>query len=164
MKKSIIVVSSALLIAVSMSATAATDWTPYLKPMLTGCDFINPTDQLPSRYKASISSKKVKGNPKIEGEEVITTYYLKNASAFGQPLQKVEYLQGYEWNHLRLYFKDSKFLALRPKFKLPVFDKNVAPYATVTKNDKTGYSIEEGGYIDLVFDAKQKSITCSGGV
>lgn len=164
-KLSMMMLSAALITGLStMAATAATDWTPYLKPMLAGCDFINPTKDLPSRYKASVTSKKVKGNPKIEGEEVITTYYLKNASVFGQPLSKVEYLQGYEWYHLRLYFKDTKFLALRPKFKLPVFDKDVAPYVTVVKNDKSGYTVEEGGYTDLVFDGKQKSITCSGGV
>ena len=145
-------------------ANAATDWTPYLKPVLSGCGYVNPTEALPTRYKASIASKKVKGNPKIEGEEVYTTYTLKDSTAFGQPLLKVEHLQGYEWYHLKLYFKDAKFTTLRPQFKLPKINKDEAEYTKVVKNDKSGYEVEDGGYLSLVFDQKQKSITCAGGV
>lgn len=145
-------------------ANAATDWTPYLKPVLSGCGYVNPTESLPTRYKASIASKKIKGNPKNEGEEVYTTYTLKDSTAFGQPLLKVEYLQGYEWYHLKLYFKDTKFTTLRPQFKLPKINKDEAEYTKVVKNDKSGYEVEDGGYLSLVFDQKQKSITCAGGV
>ena len=104
--KKMVFVLGAFLLGHTAVANAATDWTPYLKPMLSGCDYVNPTEKLPTRYKASIASKKIKGNPKIEGEEVYTTYTLKDSTAFGQPLLKVEYLQGYEWYHLKLYFKD----------------------------------------------------------
>lgn len=144
----------------SANASAATDWTPYLKPMLSGCNYLNITDNLPSKYKASITNKKTTGNPNNEGEEVITTYTLKNATAFGQPLQKVEYLQGYEWSHTKLYFKDAKFMALRPQFKLPELDE----YSEVTKNNANGYEIEMGSYLYLDFDKKDNSITCGDGV
>ena len=163
MKKSLLVLAVAFLGQTTL-AHATTDWTPYLKPMLSGCGYVNPTDKLPIRYKRSIVSKKVKGNPRIEGEEVVTTYTLKDATAFGQPLLKVEYLQGYEWYHLRLYFKDTKFTTLRPQFKLPVFDKEEAEYSQVIKNNTNGYEVERGGYLTLVFDPKQKTITCGDGV
>ena len=163
MKKALIVLGMVFLGHTAV-ANAATDWTPYLKPVLSGCGYVNPTEALPTRYKASIASKKVKGNPKIEGEEVYTTYTLKDSTAFGQPLLKVEYLQGYEWYHLKLYFKDAKFTTLRPQFKLPKINKDEAEYTKVVKNDKSGYEVEDGGYLSLVFDQKQKSITCAGGV
>lgn len=163
MKKELIVLGMVFLGHTAV-ANAATDWTPYLKPVLSGCGYVNPTEALPTRYKASIASKKVKGNPKIEGEEVYTTYTLKDSTAFGQPLLKVEYLQGYEWYHLKLYFKDAKFTTLRPQFKLPKINKDEAEYTKVVKNDKSGYEVEDGGYLSLVFDQIQKSITCAGGV
>lgn len=163
MKKALIFLAIAFLGQTTL-ANAATDWTPYLKPMLSGCDYVDPTDKLPARYKTSIASKKVKGNPKIEGEEVVTTYTLKGATAFGQPLLKVEYLQGYEWYHLRLYFKDAKFTTLRPQFKLPKFNEENAEYSEVIKNNASGYEVESGGYLSLIFDAKQRTITCDGGV
>ena len=163
MKKAFIVLGMVFLGHTAV-ANAATDWTPYLKPVLSGCGYVNPTEALPTRYKASIASKKVKGNPKIEGEEVYTTYTLKDSTAFGQPLLKVEHLQGYEWYHLKLYFKDAKFTTLRPQFKLPKINKDQAEYTKIVKNDKSGYEVEDGGYLNLVFDQKQKSITCAGGV
>lgn len=163
MKKAFIVLGMVFLGHTAV-ANAATDWTPYLKPVLSGCGYVNPTEALPTRYKASIASKKIKGNPKNEGEEVYTTYTLKDSTAFGQPLLKVEYLQGYEWYHLKLYFKDAKFTTLRPQFKLPKINKDEAEYTKVVKNNKNGYEIEDGGYLSLVFDQKQKSITCAGGV
>jgi len=162
--KKMVFILGAFLLGHTVVANAATDWTPYLKPVLSGCDYVNPTEKLPARYKASIASKKVKGNPKNEGEEVYTTYTLKDSTAFGQPLLKVEYLQGYEWYHLKLYFKDGKFTTLRPQFKLPKINKDQAEYTKVVKNDKSGYEVEDGGYLSLVFDQKQKSITCAGGV
>ena len=163
MKKAVLILG-AFLLGHTATANAATDWTPYLKPVLSGCGYVNPTEALPTRYKASIASKKIKGNPKNEGEEVYTTYTLKDSTAFGQPLLKVEYLQGYEWYHLKLYFKDAKFTTLRPQFKLPKINKDEAEYTKVVKNDKSGYEVEDGGYLSLVFDQKQKSITCAGGV
>ena len=168
MKKTLIVLSVALLGQVTF-AQAATDWTPYLKPMLSGCSFSNDPDKLPARYKASIASKKVRvdstdyGVDDYEGD-TITTYHLKNATAFGHPLSKVEYLQGYEWGHLKLYFKDSKFTALRPQFKLPKSNQRSGGYNAVTKNNASGYEVEDIGYVTLAFNSKEKSIVCDRGL
>lgn len=168
MKKTLIVLSVALLGQVTF-AQAATDWTPHLKPMLSGCNFSNDPDKLPARYKTSIASKKVRvdstdyGVDDYEGD-TITTYHLKNATAFGHPLSKIEYLQGYEWGHLKLYFKDSKFTALRPQFKLPKDNKQHGEYITVTKNNASGYEVEDIGYVTLAFNSKEKSIVCDRGL
>jgi len=148
-------------------ANAATDWTPYLKPMLSGCNYPDPTKNLPSSYKTSIVDKQVKiGKDTYDiigykGDK-ITTYSLKNATAFGQPLLKVQHLQHYEGGHLKLYFKDTKFTALRPRFKLPTLDNNGTGMLQVRKNDANGYEVEDDMWVTyLKFDRINKTITCS---
>lgn len=142
-----------------------TDWTPYLKPMMTGCNYPNPTENLPKLYKDSIANKKVKVDQAnaIDGYgETITTYTLKNATAFGQPLLKIEYLQGYEWGSLELYFKDTKFTALRPKFKLPKINEADSEGYQVIENNSEGYTVDDGMWETILkFDKKRKSIICA---
>ena len=142
-----------------------TDWTPYLKPMMTGCNYPNPTENLPKLYKGSIANKKVKVDQAnaIDGYgETITTYTLKNATAFGQPLLKIEYLQGYEWGSLELYFKDTKFTALRPQFKLPKVNEADSEGYTVIENNSEGYTVDDGMWETILkFDKKRKSIICA---
>jgi hypothetical protein len=161
--KKVVIALGVLLLGHTASASTATDWTPYLKPMLSGCGYVNPTKELPARYKASITSKNIKGDSGFEDDGLYTTYTLKNSIAFGQPLVKVEYLQGHEWYHLKLYFKDAKFKTLRSQFKLPKIDVDEAEYTKVVKNDKEGYDIRTEGYLNLMFDRKQKTITCEAG-
>ena len=141
------------------------DWTPYLKAMMTGCNYPNPTEKLPKLYKDSIASKKIKVDQAnaIDGYgETITTYTLKNATAFGQPLLKIEYLQGYEWGSLELYFKDTKFTALRPKFKLPKVNEADSEGYQVIENNSEGYTVDDGMWETILkFDKKRKSIICA---
>ena len=138
------------------AASAATDMTAYFKPMMAGCDYPAISEGIPAKYKAAVANKKVKGNPKVEGEDVITTYTFKNATAFGQPLLKAEYLQGYEWGHMKLYFKDTKFMTLRPQFKTPKLEGNVK----VVKNNALGYEVNGEYYTALEFNKTNKTITC----
>lgn len=162
MKKTVCILGFALL---GPMANAATDWTPYLKPMMAGCNYPNPTDKLPKVYKDSIASKKVKVDldNAIDGYgETITTYTLKNATAFGQPLVKIEHLQGYEWGSLELYFKDTKFTALRPKFKLPKINEADREGYQVIENNSEGYKVDDGMWETILnFDKKNKSIICA---
>ena len=141
------------------------DWTPYLKPMMTGCNYPNPTENLPKLYEDSIANKKVKVDQAnaIDGYgETITTYTLRNATAFGQPLLKIEYLQGYEWGSLELYFKDTKFTALRPKFKLPKINEADSEGYQVIENNSEGYTVDDGMWETILkFDKKRKSIICA---
>lgn len=150
--------------AATIGATKAnktTDWTPYFKSMLAGCDYPYPVEDPLTKYKASIVKKYTKGDYSVDEEGEITTYTLKNASVFGQPLLKFDYVQGYEWSQMNLYFTDTKFMALRPKFKLP---KLIAGYSDVGKNTATGYEVAQGGYVELTFDKAAKTITCESGV
>lgn len=168
MKKLLIVLSIAFLGQTTL-ANAATDWTPYLKSMMLGCKYPDPNDKLPARYKASIVSTKVKIDSydndilDYKGDE-ITTYNLKNATVFGQPLLKVEYMQGYEWGHMKLYFKDTKFIALRSQFKLPKFEKYQYGVLPEITNNNNGYQTYQDFYVNLTFDKKDKSITCYSGL
>jgi len=145
----------------SIQSTAqVTDWTFYLAPMQQGCNHPNMSDNVPLVLKKSVDSVKRKGNPELEGDEV--TYYinLKNAVAFGYPITRVEYLQGYEWSHLKVVFADNRFTNLRSSFKLPKDDGDMA----ITRNDSKGYDVESYGYYSLDFNTADNSITCSSGV
>lgn len=164
MKKTLMIVGVALLGQAVMgnAANAATDMTAYFKPMLAGCSYPAMGDGIPAKYKAAVANKKVKGNPKVEGEDVITTYTFKNATAFGQPLLKAEYLQGYEWGHMKLYFKNASFTNLRSQFKPPKAEEGFTLY----KNNPQGYDYSADGtiYTVLTLDKKERSIMCSSGV
>lgn len=144
-------------------AIAATDWTPYLKPMQQGCGIPNPTQKLPTQYKASIIKKTVKGNPKNEGEDVTATYQLKDATAFGLPIKAVAFIQGYEDLGIQVYFYTADFLKLRPLFKTPAAS---SPDITVSidENTSSGYLASAEAFTSLTFDKKSKSITCRSGV
>lgn len=142
-----------------IQVNAATDWTQYLKPMLSGCGYVNLPDTLSPRYDSSIISilnviKKERYN--LETEDIVehTTYTLNNSMAFGKPLLKIEFQVGYEWHQLDLYFKDDKFTTLRPQFKLPKGDIDIQ------EDSASGYVVGRGGTVELIFDKKQKSITC----
>lgn len=153
---------TSLLLATPFLANATTDWTPYLKPMQNGCEFPNPTDKLPKIYQSSVIKKTTKGNPKAEndGKGFDTTFHLKNATAFGLPIRAVMYHAGYEDTALLVYFKDNSFTQLRPTFKLPVSTDAGYEY-TIEENNAEGYSVQVGGYSDLIFDKKEKSISCA---
>lgn len=143
--------------ATGQSVTNSTDWTPYLRSMQAGCD-IPDLEQIPNQYRSSIGTIQRQGDPNREGEDVTMTYNLVNATAFGYPLQKIEQLRGYEWGHVRLYFNDSRFTALRSQFKLP---STLDEYATLKKNDASGYTIDNGmGGSGLLFDSQKRTITC----
>lgn len=170
MKKAVIILGVVFLGQTTI-ANATTDWTPYLNPMLSACNFPNPTETLPARYKSSIASTSKKVRPgtanSIEGWDgvVTTTYNLtKNTTAFGYPLVKVEHMSGLENSQLTLYFKDTKFTALRQQFEPPRLDKDEYGYPKVTKNNNSGYEIQDRYHLTLIFDKTQKSILCGAGI
>ena len=142
--------------ATGQLASHSTDWTPYLRSMQSGCK-IPDLEQIPSQYRSSISSIQSPSNANREGEDKITTYNLNNATAFGYPLQKIEKLRGYEWGHVRLYFKDSRFTALRSQFKPP----QNSSYDKLERSDASGYQFgSEMGAVVMTFDVQNRSITC----
>lgn len=64
--------------------STSTDWTAKLKPMTEGCHSVD-MDSLSQTLKNSVTNQTTKNQ---NGED-ITTYTLKNATAFGQPLSKI---------------------------------------------------------------------------
>lgn len=133
------------------------DWTPYLRSMQAGCK-IPDLEQIPGQYRSSIGSIQRQGDPNREGEDVTMTYNLVNATAFGYSLQKIEQLQGYEWGHVRLYFKDNSFTALRSQFKPP----QNGSYDKLERSDASGYQFgSEMGAVVMTFDMQNRSITCA---
>lgn len=138
------------------------DWTNYLAPMTQGCQQPqlgeNFPKNLPKAYQQAITKVTQSGKKRNDDQdnEYSKTYYLKNSTAFGQPLISIQHLTGTEWGHWRLTFKDTNFLALRNQFKVP----NMPGGSYIEKNDINGYSSVNG---DLEFDKKTKTITCSYG-
>lgn len=127
--------------------------------MQKGCDFPDPTKDLPALYRASIVKKTVKGNRKFEDEPIDTTYYLKDATVFGVPLKAIEYHQGYEDSAMLLYFYDNGFVKLRPQFKLPMAAER---QIEISRNNARGYEAnDEALFIKLSFDLRSKVIACS---
>ncbi|BBI69779.1 hypothetical protein PKHYL_39700 [Psychrobacter sp. KH172YL61] len=134
-----------------------------------GCDYPNPTtSSLPIAYQQSIIDTDTRIKPYNSSDEeqlehldeTITTYTLNNATAFGKQLSKIEYLSGFEWSHLKLYFANNP-QSLRSGFTLPVDKHDIN---TVTKNDSSGYQVTGEGFTHLTFDKKDNSIACGFGV
>ncbi|AOY44292.1 MULTISPECIES: hypothetical protein [Psychrobacter] len=172
MKLTAIIFSMVAALSLTSCATrqaASTDWTPYLKSMQKGCDYPNPTtSSLPIAYQQSIIDTDTRIKPYNSSDEeqlehldeTITTYTLNNATAFGKQLSKIEYLSGFEWSHLKLYFANNP-QSLRSGFTLPVDKHDIN---TVTKNDSSGYQVTGEGFTHLTFDKKDNSIACGFGV
>lgn len=139
---------------------ATTDWTDKLQPMQQGCTYIDPTEKLNKSQRASIVKKSVKKDKYTEFNSDNTTLWLKGATAFGLPISRIYFSPGDEGYSLSVYFKgvnEAQLLQLRPQFKLP----STEGYEQASiKNTKLGYDLLGGA--SLVFDVKDKSITCRG--
>jgi len=136
------------------------DWTPFLKPMMSGCRFPSLYQQLPKIYRQSIDSIDKKGDPTLEEDSFTTTYKLKNTIAFEHPIVRIEHIEGYEWSSIKLFFEDSDFIKLRSQFEPPKIDE----YSEVVENNSLGYEHISGAYTTLKFNTEQKSIACESGI
>ena len=114
-------------------ANASSNWTNVVKPIVNGCTDVFQLENLTKAQKDSIKSKTVKKLSMDEGEKI--TYILKNATAYGYPINKIQITRGYEAIQ-SLYFSNEKFMA----------QKN-----TVKTTAESG---------TLTFNRKEKSITC----
>lgn len=109
---------------VSGAAAAQTDWTPVLCDVFEQCGNKSSWDgsknALPSKYHASVV--KTTGDVVLgkSGDDTMNgSYILKEATAFGYPLKKIDVQWGLEpgtggWT---LHFADDRFMALQPKVK-----------------------------------------------
>lgn len=170
---------------------AATDWTPELTTLQSGCHGIfHLMDELPKKYKTAIIRKSdIKVKDGEGGNDITTTYYLRDATAFGVPLDKIiEKTNDSHFHYMSfsIVFKNNSFLKLRPDFYYSAYnsitdneyvvtvrmpksgkynskDKGIA--LVYKNNTALGYDVEdESGvmpaYDSLKFDKNRKSITC----
>jgi len=165
--------ASALLIAHMVSAQASIDLSAYLQPMMAGCAGHLPfddNDAFTNLSDALIRKEVVFMYPYTDsdGNSTTTTYYFKDATAFGYPIVKIEDFHGYEWGHQKIFFKDNTFLKLRPQFKLPATDKkgytSNGELLEVLNNNFKGYFTQDIGYTELTFNRQENSITCGSGI
>ena len=117
-------------------ANASSDWTNVVKPIVNGCIAEFQLENLTKAQKASIVSKKVK---KLSDDETFTTYILKNATAYGYPIRKIQIERSYNPSQT-VYFLNDKFMSLK-KLKKQVDADDI-----------------------LTFNQKNKSITCAWGM
>jgi len=162
MKSATLILSIALLgqTAVAHAVYTATDMTPYFKTMLTGCTLPDTDVAIPEKYHDVIVS--VVGENYSDGESLLmlTTYSLDGATLFGYPLEKFEYAEESGWANLKLYFMDSKFMALRPQFQLPINQDSAAKFS-VKVNNNLGYKVTGLGVTTLEFNNEENSIGCT---
>ncbi|WP_199508799.1 MULTISPECIES: hypothetical protein [unclassified Psychrobacter] len=162
-----------LFIAHMVSAQASIDLSAYLQPMMSGCaGYVSFDDEnaFTDIGDALLRKEVVFMHPYTdsEGNSTTTTYYFKDATAFGYPIVKIEDFQGYEWGHQKVFFKDNTFLKLRPQFKLPATDKKGytadGVLLEVLNNNFKGYLTQDIGYTELIFDRQEHSILCGSGI
>lgn len=159
MKSATLVLSIALL-AQTPIAQAAIDMTPYFQPMMTGCTLPDTDAAISEKYRDVIVG--VVGENYSDGESLLmlTTYSLDGATVFGYPLEKFEYAEESGWVNLKLYFMDSKFMALRPQFQLPI-NQDSAAKLSVNANNSLGYKVTGLGVTMLKFNSEENSIACT---
>jgi len=150
-------------IKIESDVTNNIDWTPIFNPMRAGCEipayFYNK--DFPPQYKTAITFIESKGDPTLEEEDgFITTYALKNSVVFGYPIKSFEYLQGYEWSSIKLFFEDKSFMQLMPLFTPP----NRDDYPSDVEHNSAGYEHVGAIFTYLHFDVNEKSITCESGI
>lgn len=114
MKLKSLALATSLLVA---SPAFSADWTPVLKEMQNSCKIsaiepiVDKTQPVPKSLKDDVISHKV-------GDKSVIA--LKNATAFGYPLTKIErYYTGHSYG-VKLYFKSVDFNKILPKFSFKV--------------------------------------------
>lgn len=147
----------ALLVISPIASHAATDWTAKLQPMLSGCDYADVRYNLAPRYKSAIVKQTTKVDDKHNEESPThTILLLRNSVAFGLPIERFKLDSADAAYTQTIYFKSGDFMKLRPLFKLP----------DVSGEDRKNLKNNHLGYSSLMrtlkFNAKEKSISCSG--
>lgn len=182
----------AVLVTVSASsAYAEVDWTPKLTLLQDSCaTSFHIMEDLPKKYQNSIMKKSVmKKKHEYGGNNITTTYQLKDASAFRLPITKIQELENdenFSFKSFSIFFKDSSFLKLRSGFYYSAQGSGWQPYRLTAdmlgqgvyenaddnimidyENTATGYSVsdESGDGMScgttLEFNKKDNSLTCS---
>ena len=133
---------------------AAVDWTPRLTVLQDSCSSsFHVMDKLPKKYQTSIlrkSETQVKDD--YSGNNVTTTYYLKEATFFGLPLMALKEDTNdtdFHYKKFSMVFKDTEFMNLRPSFYYTAHSPIGATYIITADNPKqsTYHDEDEGIYV-----------------
>lgn len=124
---------SVAIVAVSMANVAnAADWTPYLKSIQHNCNYEALAKDLmakkvPANLKADVvkqTAKHRKIRKEYYADEDIASIQLKNATAFGAPLQKISYKsvvgEGSGEAEYVLHFTNANFMKALPTFTFQI--------------------------------------------
>lgn len=135
---------------------AATDWTPKLTGLQDSCsDVFHIMDELPKKYQSSIiKTVEAKVKDDYSGNNVTTTYYLKDATVFGLPLATLkEDINDTDFHYKKfsLVFKDTTFMKLRPSFYYTARSATGAPNIITADSPKTGVYRDEGEGVDVTY-------------
>lgn len=154
-----------VLLLTVMPAVAG-DWTPLLKGMKQDCNLgeeiyqlLNKEKSVPKNLKADIVKhdtiyKKYDNNKVVSKKYCdqyeascysITTLTLKNATAFGQPIQEIYEVAGWEDGEFGLKFLNKDFVKIIPSFSF---------HAKDYYNDMKSYKIKGGDLLLVVYDAE----------
>ncbi|PNK59667.1 hypothetical protein [Psychrobacter sp. FDAARGOS_221] len=136
----------------------ATEIGRYIKPMLDGCDFVE-LDKLVQEQPGAIADHQKISKPQGDDPNETTTVILKDAVAFGYPLQKIETYRGYNQFHSKLFFKNDNFVNLRSAFKVPQDSES-----DLTRNDINGYQVGGYEFVALKFDRQNRTVRCDRGI
>ncbi|WP_435978723.1 hypothetical protein [Psychrobacter sp. DM4] len=179
------------LLSVMPITQAEVDWTPRLTVLQDSCtSSFHVMDELPKKYQTSILKKdETQVKNKYSGNDLTTTYYLKDATAFGLPLDKLKEDtndEDFHYKQFSMVFKDVNFMKLRPSFYYTAQSPIGATYVITAdnprqgthhdasegihvkyKNTSTGYDVDDQSseamscQTELNFDKASKTLSCS---
>ena len=160
------ILTIAILTVSSSVAAKSIDWTPYLKWMQDSCNFNNSNNikdkldegKIPKALKPSVVKRTRNTNK--------TRVQLKNAIAFGQPINRIE-IEHPETSYsaFTVYFANNNFTKIKPNFFLRFDNKQYAvgsdkAWGVITKEsekiDKHGYPIRDETYVLLSKQEREK--------
>lgn len=145
----------------------AGDWTPLLKGLKQDCNYgeeiyqlLNKEKNIPKNLKADVikhdtiykryDNDKVVSKKYCDQHEATcyskTTLTLKNATAFGQPIQEIYKVTGWEDSEFGLKFSNKDFAKI-----LPSFSFNAQEY-----NEMKSYKIKGGDLLLVVYDMENE--------
>lgn len=136
------------------NTTFAVDWTPYLQDFKECGNLIsNDDNSQPTLYHGGINiPKKLEGDitkrtHKIDDIQEITTFSLKNATAFGSPINKIAFIEDPHYTTIKLTFSGKDFNKVKSQFKLSINGKKYGIGANKAWAIKSTYNEKSDKFI-----------------
>lgn len=111
---------TALAFIIATSPALAADWTPYLQGMQENCNYgdtitniLTKRSAVPNALKKDVVKQSYANIDEFTNKGMLQ---LKNASAFGYPINKISFDNEEYETTVTIYFKNKDFMALLPSF------------------------------------------------